>query len=132
MRYIIFHSIRAGQKTHRTAKLVVTDVPEKTSASAVQSVLEQAGKAPEFSEAGVPWGNHEIKSATSAPKDATGIDEAPTVTWESLQSTREVRRVTLRLAPQDYGHIAQAAARASQSMQTWCVNTLLNAAKQEG
>jgi hypothetical protein len=128
MRYIVFHAIRAGQKTHRTAKLAVTDVPEKTSANAVMSVLETSGKAHQFSEAGVLWGNHEVKSATSVPAGAEGVDEAPSVSWNELQNTREVRRVTLRLQPQDYGQIAHAAQRKGQSMQEWCVNTLVSAA----
>lgn len=127
MKYVVLHTIRAGQKTHRTAKLAVTDCPEKTSAHAVMSVLETAGKAADFSEAGVPWGNHEVKSASSLPSGTVGLDEVPAVTWDELQDTREVRRVTLRLPAADYGRISQAAARAGQSMQVWCHSTLMAA-----
>lgn len=128
MRYIVFHSIRAGQKTIRTAKLAVTEVPAKTSSSAVMSALEAAGKAVEFSEAGIPWGNHEIKSDQALPKDAAGVEDAPEVTWEQLQSTREIRRITLRLPSQDYGHILTAAKRSGLSIQKWCEKTLAEAA----
>lgn len=129
MKFIVFHSIRAGQKTHREAKLAVTDVPEKTSASAVMSVLEQAGKATDFSEAGVPWGNHEVRSDNKLPEGTSGVEQAPTVSWEELQETREVRRVTLRLDPQHYGQIKQAAVRDGMSIQAWCVAALENAVK---
>lgn len=128
MQYIVFHAIRAGQKVHRTAKLIVTDVPEKTSANAVMAVLEQAGKSSEFSEAGVAWGNHELKTDKSIPSGAIGVEEAPQVSYEDLQSTREVRRITLRLQPQDYAHILHAAKRSGLSIQKWCEQQLVNAA----
>ena len=125
MKYIVFHSIRVGQKTHREAKLTITDVPEKTSANAVMSALEQAGKAGDFSEAGVPWGNHEVRSDNNKTREgASGIDQAPTVSWEELQETREIRRVTLRLDAQHYSQIKQAAVRDGLSIQGWCVAAL--------
>lgn len=130
MRYIVVHTIRAGQKTIRTPKLAVTGVPEKTSGTAVAAVLEQAGKAVEFSDAGIPWGNHEVKTDKSL-KDVEGIDDAPAVSWEQLQSTREVRRVTLRLPAQDYSRILQAAKRSNMSIQKWCEAALTAAADKQ-
>lgn len=130
MEYAVCHSIRAGNKTVRTAKLVVTDVPEKTSATAVMSVLEQAGKAADFSEAGIAWGNHEVKSTKSLAAGTEGLDQAPRAGWEDLQSTREVRRVTLRLQPQDYAQILHAAKRRGMSIQKWCEATLTTASKE--
>lgn len=131
MEYIVFHTIRAGTKTVRTAKFVVTDVPDKTSATAVMNLLETAGKAVDFAEAGVPWGNHEVKSSKQLPTDATGVDEAPRASWDALQDTRDVKRVTLRFAPQDYAKFVQSAKRASLSLQKWCESRLLTAAKAE-
>lgn len=130
MRYIVVHTIRAGQRTIRTPKLAITDVPEKTSGTAVASVLEQSGKAVEFSEAGVPWGNHEVKSDKSL-KDIEGIDDVPAVSWAKLQETREVRRITLRLPAQDYALVLQAAKRSNMSIQKWCEAALAAAASKE-
>lgn len=130
MRYVVVHTVRVGQKTVRTPKLVVTDVPEKTSSNAVAAALEQAGKAVEFSDAGIPWGNHEIKS-DKALKDVEGIDDAPTLSWVKLQETREVRRITLRLPAQDYARILQAAKRSNLSIQKWCEAALAASAERE-
>lgn len=130
MKYVVFHTVRAGNQVKRTAKLAVTEVPEKTSAQAVMNVLEEAGRAMEFSEAGIPWGNHEVKSDKNLPQntDTTGVTE---VTWEQLQSTREIRRITLRFDARDYTNISRAAQQANKSMQQWCAQTLLDAAAKQ-
>lgn len=128
MKYAVLHCIRAGQRVHRTARLIVDGAPEKTTASAVMTALEQAGKAVDFAEAGVPWGNHEIKNAKSLPAGTVGADDAPVITWDELNETRTVRRITLRLDPQDYARIHQAARRGDVSIQQWCVSALHKAA----
>jgi hypothetical protein len=129
MQYVVFHTVRAAGRQIHTAKLVVTDVPEKTAATAVISALDAAGKSAAFSDAGIPWGNHEVKSGTKLPAGAGGVDDAPKITWEELQGTREIRRVTLRLQPADYTTISHAARLARLSMQKWCETTLVTAAE---
>lgn len=128
MRFVVLHTVRAGARVHRTARLVITDVPEKTDASAVMEALEQAGRAGEFAEQGVAWGNHEVKSEKALPKGTTGVDEAPIVAWADLTGTQTLRRVTLRLEPAIYDQVHLAARRAGKSIQTWCVEALHTAA----
>lgn len=128
MQYVVLHTVRVGAKTIRNARLVVTDVPEKTSAAAVMNVLEEAGKAVDFADGGVTWGNHEVKSDKSLPADTAGVDDAPRVSWVKLQDSREIKRITLRLPSQDYARIRQAAQRSGKSIQKWCEHTLAAAA----
>jgi hypothetical protein len=45
VRFVVIHAVKVGQRVHRQARLVVSDVPEKTDASAVMTALESAGKA---------------------------------------------------------------------------------------
>lgn len=123
--------IRAGQTVHRTARLVVDGIPEKTSMASVQETLEVAGKAVNFTEGGVPWGNHEIQTEKKLPAGVEGIEAAEAVAWESLKESKEFRRITLRMPPQDYGRITQAAARSGKSVNAWCIETLTNAADRE-
>lgn len=131
MEYVVCHLVRAGGKTLRAAKLVVTEVPDKTTATAVMDALEQAGKATDFAEAGIAWGNHEVTKAGKTTAEAHGLDQAPRVTWAELQDTREIRRVTLRLLGQDYATISRAAKRSGTSIQKWCENVLVTAATKE-
>lgn len=128
MQYVVFHSIRAAGKHINTAKLIVANVPEKTSAQAVMDALDTAGKSGPFSDAGIPWGNHELKSDKKLPTGAVGVETAPVITWDELQNTREIRRITLRLQPADYTTIARAAQLDSLSIQKWCEQTLTAAA----
>lgn len=130
MQYVVVHTVRVGQQTIRTPKLVVTDVPEKTSAQAIAGVLEAAGKAVAFSDAGIPWGNHEIKSSKDKAVADLTLDEVETASWEALQSTREIRRVTLRLPAQTYAAVLQAAQRAGMSIQAWSEDVMTRAAEQ--
>ena len=84
----------------RTARLVIVDVPDRTTVDDVRAALERAGRASEFSEAGVPFGNHEIRSSGRRwPYGISGIEDATRITWERLTRvpTRgEGRSVTLR------------------------------------
>lgn len=61
MRYVVAHVINSPAGAVRTARLVISDVPDKTPVTDVMQALTDAGRAGEFSEAGVPFGNHEIK-----------------------------------------------------------------------
>lgn len=132
MKYYVLHAVRGlGQKVHRTARLAVVDVPEKTGINTVAEALERAGRGSDFTEGGVAWGNHEIKSERSLPKDTADTDAVPEVNWDELQATKEVRRVTLRLQPQEYDAIKRAAARAKLPIQQWCVTTLNAASKED-
>ncbi|MGH3096451.1 MAG: hypothetical protein ACRDMV_10700 [Streptosporangiales bacterium] len=109
----------------------MTDVPEKTSAAVVMDALETAGKATDFAESGVAWGNHEVKAERNLPKGTAGTDEAPSLSWTDLTGSKTLRRITLRLTPADYARVHMSARRADTSIQDWCVQTLL-AATEEG
>ena len=134
MRYVItrtIHSPTAGDV--RTARLVLADVPDKTSVAAVAEALTQAGRSGEFSEGGVPFGNHEIRAEGRAgwPKGIAGVEQAPSVTWARLTTPplpSEGRRITLRLLPAEYDRIALKARREGLSIQAWCLAELLEAA----
>lgn len=134
MRYAVvrtIHSPTAGDV--RSARLVLADVPDKTSVAAVAEALTQAGRAGEFSEGGVPFGNHEIRAEGRAgwPKGIAGIDQAPSVTWARLvqpPTPAEGRRITLRLTPAEHDRFTLAAQRAGVSLQTWCMDALAAAA----
>jgi hypothetical protein len=129
VRFVVIRTVKVGQRVHRQARLVVSDVPEKTDASAVMTALETAGKATDFADAGIPWGNHEVKAEKSLPKGTVDVDDAPVIRWEELTSSKAtLRRITLRLEPVDYDRVHQAARRTNTSIQTWCVHALVQAA----
>lgn len=131
MKFFVLHSIRAAGRTVRTPRLAVLDVPDKTKTDAVIEALDTAGRGVEFSDGGVPWGNHEVKSETQTLKEATVPGDLPSVNWKELTETKTVRRVTLRLDPADYAACVQAARKANKSIQVWCVDTLTAAAQKE-
>lgn len=130
MRYVIaraIHSPTAGDI--RTARLVLADVPDKTAVADVAQALEAAGRSADFSEGGVPFGNHEIKAEGRAgwPKGIAGIGGAPVITWAKLTTPptpNEGRRITLRLAPAEHARYSLAAQRAGASLQQWCMDAL--------
>lgn len=133
MRYVVARVIHSPAGAVRRARLVIEDVPDKITIEQALEALTAAGKAADFSEDGVPFGNHEVKrdGVRGWPFGISGIDEAPAMTWEALTRppTRgEGRRVTLRLADPEYSAIALAARRAGVSLQTWAVDALLAAA----
>ena len=135
MRYVVAHVITSPAGSVRDARLVISDVPDKTSVADVIKALTDAGRTgPDgFSEAGVPFGNHEVKPETRAgwPKNIAAIDDAPVVTWARLITPprpNEGRRVTLRMPPAEYDAIALAAKRAGESLQAWAMSTLLDKA----
>ena len=131
MRYAVLHTIHTPAGAHRTARLVIEEVPERTPLTVVLEALTNAGKAGEFSEGGVPFGNHEVRHEGKAgwPKGAEGIDDAPRITWAELTNPASIpgRRITLRLSPSQYDRIALAARRSGVSLQAWCVDALLKA-----
>ena len=126
MRYAVIrtiHSPTAGDV--RTARLVLADVPDKTSVADVAQALTEAGRSAEFSEGGVPFGNHEIKAEGRGgwPKGIAGLEDAPAVTWARLVTpplASEGRRVTLRLSPAKHAAYTLAAERQGVSLQQWC------------
>jgi hypothetical protein len=134
MRYVVIRSIHspiAGDV--RTARLVLADVPDKTSVADVAEALTAAGRAAEFSEGGVLYGNHEIKAEGRSgwPKGIAEIESAPVLTWARLvqpPTPGEGRRVTLRLTPAEHATFTLAAQRAGVSLQTWCMDALTRAA----
>jgi hypothetical protein len=134
MRYVVARVITSPAGAVKTARLLVTDVPAGTQLGDVLAALEAAGKSAEFSEAGVPFGNHEIKADTRGwPWGIHDIDEAPKVTWEKLTtppSRGEGRRVTLRLTDAEHATYTLAAQRAGQSLQEWMVAAANAAATQ--
>jgi hypothetical protein len=125
MRYVVARVITSPAGAVKTARLLITDVPSGTQLGDVLAALEAAGKSADFSEAGVPFGNHEIKADTRGwPWGIHAIDEAPRVTWEKLTtppSRGEGRRVTLRLTDAEHARYTLAAQRAGQSLQEWMV-----------
>lgn len=136
MRYVVARVIHSPAGAVRKARLVIEDVPDKITSEQALEALTAAGKAVEFSEDGVPFGNHEIKrdGVRGWPFGISGIDEAPSVTWERLTRTptrAEGRRVTLRLTDPEYAAVALAAKREGISIQAWAMLALLTAAGAE-
>jgi hypothetical protein len=126
MRYVVARVITSPAGSVRTARLLITDVPDKTRTEAVLEALEAAGRSAEFSEGGVPFGNHEVRADGHRgwPYGISGITEAPAITWENLTRPRtrgEGRRVTLRLTDGEYARYSLAAQRAGESLQEWFV-----------
>lgn len=141
MRYVVARVITSPAGAIRTARLLVTDVPERTSPEQVLAALEAAGLAGDFSEAGVPFGNHEIRADGHRgwPYGISGVHEAEAalwpgppvkrpepaaITWADLTRERtrgEGRRVTLRLTDAEHSRYSLAASRAGASLQEWFV-----------
>jgi hypothetical protein len=133
VRYVVARVINSPRGAVRTARLLITDVPDKTSLDQVLDALTSAGKAAEFSEAGVPFGNHEIKADHRGwPFGISGIDEAASVTWERLtrEPTRsEGRRATLRFTEAEFATVSLAAKRAGKSLQQFGLDAMIAAAE---
>jgi hypothetical protein len=126
MMYVVARVITSPTGKYRTARLRVTDAPPHTTLEQVLAALEADGRAAEFSEAGVPFGNHEVKADGTRgwPYGITGIAEAPAVTWADLtreKPRREGRRVTLRLTDAEHARYSLAAMREGMSLQSWFV-----------
>lgn len=125
MIYAVARVITSPTGAVRTARLVIDDVPDKTTVHDVLAALEAAGKAAEFSEGGVPFGNHEIKGNTRGwPFAIAGIEDAPRITWAKLTappSRADGRRVTLRLTDAEHARYTLAAQRSGLSLQEWMV-----------
>ena len=152
MRYVVARVITSPAGAVRTARLLVTEVPERTSPEAVLAALEAAGLAAEFSEAGVPFGNHEIKAdgRRGWPYGISGVHEAEAapwpgppanrpepaaITWADLTRERgrnEGRRVTLRLTDAEHARFTLAAQRAGVSLQEWFMAAADAQARAEG
>lgn len=129
MHYAVVHVVRVGTRVaQRRVRLVITGVPERTPAEKVIEVLETAGRAVDFSEAGVRWGNHEVRDAEHLPAGTTDLDTAENVAWSSMVDDREIRRITLRLPAELYADVVLAAARADLRLQGWCEAVLRHAA----
>lgn len=129
MRFVIVRTVKAGTRVHCHARLVVSEVPQGIEYGAVMVALEAAGKATEFADAGIPWGNHEVRADGSLPPGTVGVDDAPTIRWAELTNDKiSPRRITLRLRPVDYDLVHRAARRTNTSIQHWCVDTLRQAA----
>lgn len=140
MRYVVARVITSPAGAVKKARLLITDVPSGTQLPDVLTALGTAGLAGEFSEAGVPFGNHEVKPDTRGwPWGIHDVDEAAaapwtswgdrrpdpgSVTWEMLTRTRgrnEGRRVTVRLTDAEHARYTLAAQRARLSLQEWMV-----------
>lgn len=138
MRYMIAHVINSPAGAVRTARLIIDDVPDKTTKADVLDALTRHGDAARFSEAGIPFGNHEALAEGRAgwPKGVAGIAEAQHTTWERLTvaaPTNDLRRLTVRLSPAAYAAIQLAAQReAGGNLQRWSERVLIAAASPEG
>jgi hypothetical protein len=152
MRYVVARVITSPAGAVRTARLLVTDVPERTSPEAVLAALEAAGLAGEFSEAGVPFGNHDVKAdgRRGWPYGISGVHDAEAapwsgppakrpepaaITWADLTRERtrgEGRRVTLRLTDAEHARFTLAAQRAGASLQEWFMAAADQLAREQG
>jgi hypothetical protein len=137
MRYVVAHVINSPAGAVRTARLVIDGVPDKTPRAAVLEALTGAGKGAEFSEGGVPFGNHDVlaEGRQGWPKGLAGIDAAKVTTWERLTlppPRSDVQRIVLRTLPAEYAAIKLAAEREGASLQGWCLGALLAAAAGDG
>lgn len=131
MRYCVARVITSPAGSVKTARLMITDVPDKTTIQQVLDALTAAGKAAEFSEAGVPFGNHEIKPDHRGwPFGISGIDEATSITWVNLTKTPtrgEGRRATLRFTDAEFAAVSLAAQRSGKSLQGWALEVMIAA-----
>lgn len=138
MRYVIARTITSPTGSYRTARLVVTDAPPKTTLEQVLGALEAAGKSAEFSEAGVPFGNHEVRADGTRgwPFGITGIDSAPVITWADLTADQARKsagkRITLRPSPAQHARYRLAAEREGVSLDTWMLRAADHAAATPG
>lgn len=125
MRVAIIHTVRSFQGNHHTIRLIINNVPEKTNHVTIAELLTEKGKAGEFTEAGVPWGNHQFKNEsakTGFGKDVPNDGTAPEIEWDDLNNSKpEIKRVTLRLEKPMYDAAVAAAARENLSLQGWWV-----------
>jgi hypothetical protein len=132
VRFVVIRTVKVGQRAHRQARLVVSGVPEHTDVGAVMMALEGAGKATDFADGGMAWGNHEVRVDRRLPRGTVGVDDAPMIRWEELAASRvTLRRITLRLEPVDYDMVYRAAQRTNTTLQAWCVDALRKAAVDE-
>lgn len=133
MRFVVVRTVRVGQRAHLQARLVIANVPEQTDVGTVMVALECAGKATDFADGGMAWGNHEVRPDGQLPKGTTGLDDAPMIRWEELATGKAtMRRITLRFEPADYDMVYRAARRLNTSLQAWCVDALRKAAINQG
>jgi hypothetical protein len=134
MRYMVAHVINSPAGAVRSARLIIDDVPDKTTRGDVLDALTAHGDAARFSEAGVPFGNHEViaEGRKGWAPGLAGIGEAPRMTWEQLTIAaprNDVRRLTVRLSPAQYATIQLAAQRdAGGNLQQWSERVLTAAA----
>jgi hypothetical protein len=136
MRYAVVRVISSPTAGDvRTARLVVSDVPDKTTVAQVAQALADAGREGEFSEGGVPFGNHELVAEGRGGwrKGLAGIAdaEAAAIPWARLvtpPTRNDGRRITLRPTPAEHSRYSLAAQRAGVSLQQWCIDALEAAA----
>lgn len=132
MRFVVVRTVIVGRRAHRQARLVVSGVPEHTEVEAVMAALEEAGKATDFADGGMAWGNHDVRADRRLPKGTVGVDDAPMIRWDELVASRTtLRRITIRLEPTDYDAVHHAAQRTNTSIQAWCADALRKAAAEE-
>lgn len=150
MRYMIAHVINSPAGAVRTARLIIDDVPDKTTKADVLDALTRNGDAARFSEAGIPFGNHEALAEGRAgwSKGVAGVADAERApigppststhtTWERLTvpspDNPNVRRLTVRLTHAQYAAIQLAAQReAGGNLQRWSERVLIAAASPSG
>lgn len=138
MRYMVAHVISSPGGAVRTARLVIDDVPDKTTKADVIEALTKHGDAARFSEAGIPFGNHEVlaEGRHGWPKGVGAIADAKLTTWADLTGAPlngDMRRLTVRLSPADYAAIQLAAQRETGgNLQRWSERVLVAAATGEG
>lgn len=132
MRFAVAHVINSPGGAVKTARLVVADVPDKTTKDDVLGALMRAGYGGRFSEAGIPFGNHDVVAEARGawPKGLAGVDSAEAVAWAKLTAEPkryDGRRLTLRVTDAEHARLSLAATRAGLSLQEWAVGALLAA-----
>jgi hypothetical protein len=133
MRYLLAHVISSPGGAVRTARLIIDDVPDKTTKADVIEALTNHGDAATYSEGGIPFGNHEVLAETRAGwAKVAKVGDAKRTTWERLTVAaphNDIRRLTVRLSPAEYAAIQLAAQReAGGNLQQWSAGVLMAAA----
>ncbi len=138
MDYAVLHRISVpGAGARLEARLIITGVPDGTSPAGVRAALDDAGLSADWSDGGIPWGNHDIKTTTRSgawPRGTEISPDTPRATWDQIQAQAAtgIKRITLRVPLSLYGELANSAARIrvpgqvkpGQAIQGWCLDAI--------
>jgi len=110
-------------------RLILEDVPERTTRGEVLEALETAGLAAVYAEGGVPWANHQLLPERRWP-DVWDAGPPPAEwTWEALTGPHKGKKLGLRLAPDEWADVTTAARMSGLSVQAWANRVLVGMAR---